>query len=321
MELLVPCCMIRSHCDNCCDRTSEKGKGFTLIELLASVAIIGVLAGLLLPALSRARASADRALCINNQRQLVLALNLFVGDHQIYPLAGTFSGPRQLSRVWYQDLEDYTGTKWPRDDLTGRERRTGLFCCPSYNRVSGYYQSLSPTGTNWPSGSYGYNFYGVMPTAGEGISFGLGGEILVKGGVKKAEDIRPIGESDVRQPSDMIALGDSPLGQRNDLPNLTVRVGGTDELSYGLRSPYVWWGFLPSLKVIRGFTYPPEGELTLAIRAWEKRHNGASIAAFCDGHAETRKIKALFDLTNDDVRKSWNIDNQPHRELLAPNLR
>ncbi len=65
-----------------------KLRGFTLVELLISIAIIGVLMALLLPAVQSAREAARRAHCYSNMHQLGIALHMFHDVHQVFPASG-----------------------------------------------------------------------------------------------------------------------------------------------------------------------------------------------------------------------------------------
>ncbi|MBU6401465.1 MAG: DUF1559 domain-containing protein, partial [Verrucomicrobia bacterium] len=88
-------------------RGTRAGRAFTLVELLVVIAIIAILAALLLPALSRAKAAADSAVCKNNLRQIGLAISSYVQDTGIYP---------RRDVAWMMAIRPQIGVAWPENN-------------------------------------------------------------------------------------------------------------------------------------------------------------------------------------------------------------
>ncbi len=75
--------------------------GFTLIELLVVIAIIAVLASILFPVFSAAKAKANQTKCMSHIRQITLALEVYVQDHEKYPEAGQWTYVLDLPKeIW-----------------------------------------------------------------------------------------------------------------------------------------------------------------------------------------------------------------------------
>jgi prepilin-type N-terminal cleavage/methylation domain-containing protein/prepilin-type processing-associated H-X9-DG protein len=110
-------------------RTRLRGRlrsGFTLIELLVVIAIIAILAGLLLPALGRAKEKGKSAKCQSNLRQLVLAAIMFDEDNGVYPIGWPPANllAQATPPIWYRQLQPYLGKS---TNVQGQ----GVFLCPS----------------------------------------------------------------------------------------------------------------------------------------------------------------------------------------------
>jgi len=260
---------------------------FTLVELLTVIAIIGILAALLLPALSKSLNRARQIHCVNNVRQLGQALQEFVGENHKYPLfmdaSFTTNGIPYNFNTWVETLGHQLGQDYHTDTNFWNQ---GVWLCPGVKSMG-----ILNSGFN----SYGYNAFGV---GADTNSLGLGGTYgfahtrpYPSGFSGSAIPVvkPPINDSLIVAPSDMMAIGDGFHGNGN--------------LIYSGQN-MLW----------RHNSYAGFFDTATAYA----RHQGKANVVFCDGHVESPTLKFLFADTNDASLVRWNRDHQPHREKLSP---
>ncbi len=136
-------------------RHLRRGRGFTLIELLVVIAIIGVLIALLLPAVQSAREAARRSQCVNNLKQIGLAVHNYESTHGSFPIVGQGSM--------------YSGVPIPDTmyvDGTGAHARVLAFLEQSavYNTINFFFDYNHISGANYTGYSTVINTY-VCPSA------------------------------------------------------------------------------------------------------------------------------------------------------------
>jgi len=173
-------------------RNKNGATAFTLIELLVVIAIIAILAAMLLPALSKAKASAQRIKCMNGMRQIGLGFTMFASDHSDrYPPACVYQdGNNQIT--WDCWLNPYLGGHAPQSALqnacTAPQYCLPVLLCPAdtiqasaaWAGANAYASRrtycMVSYGPNWGDGwwidaSQGYNFPSPQTRFGVGIAW------------------------------------------------------------------------------------------------------------------------------------------------------
>lgn len=173
-----------------------KSKAFSLIELLVVIGIVVILAALLLPALTRAKAKAQSTVCRNGLRQTGLALAMYVSDEQRYPPMWS------RNEIWVDRLYSYTHLR----------ATNSSWHCPAYVARGGLITLSLPIMDMGPY-SYSYNGLGIGAGNSKWSRFGLGNT-----------PVRPTArEPEVLVPSDMYEVADSRLLKNGFLQPMEIK--------------------------------------------------------------------------------------------------
>jgi prepilin-type processing-associated H-X9-DG protein len=219
------------------------------------------------------------AQCKSNLKQLSLALKMYVDESRgLFPEA--YQNQNQLN------FEGWQSRVTSQLSSPNQSFDQGVFRCAGYH----------PDNPDWFHPNYGYNYWGsprVTTAPQTNAPSALGG---VSGGTAANPWFRATHENDIRNPANLIAIGD---GYTANSPPAGFSVGSSG--SFLLESENLGRSI---------FLSQPSGS-ALDIKTVSKRHRGRLNMSFCDGHVEDGKIYSwFFSQAANDVRR-WRADDQP----------
>jgi prepilin-type N-terminal cleavage/methylation domain-containing protein/prepilin-type processing-associated H-X9-DG protein len=263
---------------------ARRATAFTLIELLVVVAIIAILASLLLSAIGKAKALALSAQCKMNLKQLALGLSMYVHDSGgAYP--AHFHSGQNPDYHWEPKIAPELGlSRW------GWPYVEGVFKCP------GHRYAPQVTNSNFYRASYGYNYFGAprsYTTRYPPVPPGLGGR---EGGETDLPSwYAPTRESEIRNPANLIAIGDGYVAN-----------GPPSGFTFGNAGR-----ILMESEILGRIIFLSAAPDALTEKIVSRRHRGRINTSFCDGHVEEGKINDLFFSQKTEHLRRWHPDDQP----------
>ncbi|HEV2318158.1 MAG TPA: prepilin-type N-terminal cleavage/methylation domain-containing protein [Verrucomicrobiae bacterium] len=257
-------------------KITSSNTAFTLIELLVVIAIIGILAALILPVLSRSKQTALAVSCLNNTREIGLAIEAYCDENQDYfpqvspwwtggPYPNKYGIP--CGGEWFRADDVTPNTIAPM--LTPYAKNDDVWVCPRRQRglsyvVAGRVQSgQDPSISGFLS--YGFNEIGVF-----------GGPDLASGDMGTGH-IQKFKAANCRHPCDIVSICDA--SGSND----PSKINGLADACW---LDTIWAGE-------SGPTYAPNGGFNCRVQTAYAKHDNRVNVLFVDGHAAPSYPSAL----------------------------